>query len=166
MSLDRRHWLLAALGGATLPARAAIAPGAAAPDFTLRQLSGAPLRLREQRGQVLMLNFWASWCGPCRDEMPLLSRLHDKYRSSGFALWGVNVDDEPKNAAATVEKLRTAFPVLLDTDKAVSRLYEIKAMPSTLLIDRDGVLRRLHRGYQAGWVESLYEPQLRELLRD
>jgi thiol-disulfide isomerase/thioredoxin len=166
MHADRRHLLLAALGCATLPARAAIAPGTAAPDFTLRQLAGAPLRLRELRGQVVMLNFWASWCGPCREEMPLLGRLHEKYRGSGFALLGVNVDDDPKNAAGVVERLRTGFPVLLDTDKAVSRLYEVKAMPSTLLIDRDGVLRRLHRGYQGGVVESTYEPQVRELLRD
>ncbi len=160
----RRAWLAAALA---LPwAARAAAPGTEAPDFTLRQAGGAPLRLREQRGQVVMINFWASWCGPCREEMPRLARLHERYRASGFQLLGVNVDDEPRNAAAALDKLRVAFPILLDTDKAVSRLYEVKAMPSSLLIDRDGRLRASWRGYQDGVVESTYEPALRALLKE
>ena len=73
----------------------AVTPRTAAPDFTLRPMQGANLRLQEHRGQVVMVNFWATWCGPCREEMPHLNRLYDKYRSSGFTVLAVNIDENP-----------------------------------------------------------------------
>ena len=142
----------------------AIAPAAAAPDFTLRTMSGPNMRLAEQRGRVVMVNFWATWCGPCRQEMPQLNKLYEKYRGAGFVLLGVNVDDDPRNAAEVAAKLGVKFPMLLDTDKKVSHLYDLASMPSTLLIDRDGKVRYLHRGYQSGY-EDTYEKQIRELLK-
>jgi peroxiredoxin len=142
----------------------AVAPLSAAPDFTLRTLSGPNTRLQEQRGRVVMINFWATWCGPCRQEMPHLNRLYDKYRSAGFVLLGVNVDDDVRNAADVALKLGIKFPVLLDTDKAVSHLYDLSTMPSTVLIDRDGRVRYIHKGYLAG-VEDVYDKQIRELLK-
>jgi peroxiredoxin len=143
----------------------AIAPASPAPDFTLRQMSGPNLRLQEQRGQVVLVNFWATWCGPCREEMPHMNRLYEKYRASGFVLLGVNVDEDPRNAAGVASKLGLKFPVLLDTDKTVSRLYELATMPSTVLIDRDGRVRYVHRGYLSG-TEATYEKQIRELLKE
>jgi len=145
-------------------AEPAIAPASSAPDFTLRTMEGPNLRLQEQRGQVVMINFWATWCGPCRQEMPHLNRLFEKYRASGFVLLGVNVDDDPRNAAEVAAKLGVKFPMLLDTDRKVSHLYDLSSMPSTLLIDRDGKVRYLHRGYQSGF-EDTYEKQIRELLK-
>ncbi|MBC7733472.1 MAG: TlpA family protein disulfide reductase [Bacteriovorax sp.] len=142
----------------------AIAPLSAAPDFTLRTMGGPNLRLQEQRGQVVMINFWATWCGPCRQEMPHLNRLYDKYRASGFVLLGINVDDDARNAAEIAAKLGVKFPVLLDTDKTVSRLYDLATMPSTVLIDREGKVRFIHRGYLAGY-EDAYDKQIRELLK-
>ena len=133
-------------------------------DFTLRSMKGPNLRLHEQRGQVVMVNFWATWCGPCRQEMPQLDRLYQKYRSAGFVLLGVNVDDDTHKAADVAAKLGVTFPVLLDTDKAVSRLYDLSTMPSTVLIDRDGKIRYVHRGYLSGY-ENDYEKQIRELLK-
>lgn len=156
--------LLAALAAATA-APAAVQPQAAAPDFTLRSAEGRNLRLAEQRGQVVLVNFWASWCGPCRQEMPHLNRLYDKYRASGFTLLGVNIDDDPKNGAATAAKWGLKFPVLLDADKHVSKLYDLGSMPATVLIDRDGKVRFLHRGYREG-VEEAYERQIRELIKE
>jgi thiol-disulfide isomerase/thioredoxin len=156
---------LALAGGVSQAAAPAEATAPLAPDFTLRALAGPNLRLQEQRGRVVLINFWATWCGPCRQEMPLLERLHQKYRSSGFVLLGVNVDDDPRNAASVAAKLGVTFPVLLDTDKAVSRLYDLKAMPTTVLVDRDGRLRQLHRGYQDGVVDT-YEKQIRALLKE
>jgi peroxiredoxin len=154
--------LLAA--SATL-ATAAVTVGAAAPDFTLRTLSGSNMRLQEQRGQVVLVNFWATWCGPCRKEMPHLNRIADKYKSSGLVLLGVNVDDNVRNAADLSAKLGVNFPVLLDTDKKVSRLYDLNSMPSTMVIDRSGRVRFVHRGYQDGY-EDLYDKQIRDLLKE
>ncbi len=153
---------LTARAGAT--AAAALMPGTA-PDFTLHSVAGPNLRLQEQRGQVVMLNFWASWCGPCRQEMPRLNRLYEKYHASGFQLLGVNVDDDVRNAVGASSQLGVHFPVLLDTEKKVSRLYELNTMPSTVLIDRDGRVRYIHPGYKEGY-EQKYEEQIRELLRE
>jgi peroxiredoxin len=155
--------LWAALAGTAQAA--APAPGSLAPDFTLRTGSGPNLRLSEQRGKVVLLNFWATWCGPCREEMPHLNRLHEKYKASGFTLLGVNIDDDSRAALALATKLGVGFPVLLDADKSTSRLYDLGAMPSTVLIDRDGKVRYLHRGYRGGF-EQTYEQQIRELLRE
>ncbi len=146
-------------------ALAALAPSAPAPDFTLRSMGGPNLRLAEQRGRVVLVNFWATWCGPCRQEMPHLNRLYQKYRSSGFQLLAVNVDDNAKNAADLASKLGVSFPVLFDTDKTVSKAYDLSSMPATVLIDRDGRVRYLHRGYRDG-MEDTYDQQIRGLLKE
>lgn len=146
-------------------AQAALAPSAAAPDFTLRSNAGRNLRLSEQRGQVVMVNFWATWCGPCKVEMPHLVRIYEKYRNAGFQLFGVNVDEDPKAAVALAARLGITFPVLFDSDKTVSRLYALDSMPTTVLIDRDGKVRHVHRGYREG-VEVTYERQVRDLVKE
>jgi peroxiredoxin len=156
--------LATALALAANAAVPAIAPLAAAPDFTLHVMNGANLRLQEQRGRVVMVNFWATWCGPCRQEMPQLNRLYEKYHAAGFVLLGINVDDDTSKAAEVAGKLGVTFPVLLDTDKTVSKLYELSTMPSTVIIDRDGKVRYMHRGYLTGYEDS-YEKQIRELLK-
>ncbi|PPE70288.1 TlpA family protein disulfide reductase [Caldimonas thermodepolymerans] len=136
-----------------------------APDFTLRAMQGGNLRLKEQVGQVVMINFWATWCGPCREEMPHLNRLYEKYRNSGFVVLAVNIDDDARQAESMAARLGLKFPVLLDTAKQVSKLYDLKAMPSTVMVDRDGRVRYLHRGYLSGY-EQTYEKQIRELLKE
>jgi peroxiredoxin len=143
----------------------AVAGNAAAPDFTLPSSAGTNLRLREQRGQVVMLNFWATWCGPCRREMPQLNRLYGKYKPAGFLLLGVNVDEDPANARGLATKLGVQFPVLFDAKQSVSRLYDLSTMPSTVIIDRDGRVRYVHLGYKDGY-EDTYEKQVAELLKE
>jgi peroxiredoxin len=160
-----RFALCATLAVVASTASPALAPATAAPDFTLHAMGGgANLRLKEQRGRVVMVNFWATWCGPCRQEMPQLNRLYEKYKSSGFVLLGVNVDDDAAKAAEVAAKLGVTFPVLLDTEKTVSKLYDLSTMPSTVIIDRDGKVRYVHRGYLAGYEDN-YEKQIRELLK-
>ncbi len=144
---------------------AAASAAAPAPDFTLQTLDGPALRLAEQRGQVVLVNFWASWCAPCKVEMPHLNALADKYRGSGVLLVGINVDDDPKKAAAEAHKLGINFPVLLDTAKTVSRAYKLDAMPTTVLVDRDGQLRHVHQGYRPGY-EQTYDAQIRALVKE
>ena len=93
-------------------ASSAIAPATQAPDFTLHALSGPNLRLKEQRGRVVMVNFWATWCAPCRQEMPQLVRLYEKYRASGFVLLGVNVDDDSSKAVEVAKANGLNLPML------------------------------------------------------
>lgn len=153
------------LAGNGLPLADATMVSRSAPDFTLPSAAGANLRLQEQRGRVVMINFWATWCGPCRREMPQLNRLYGKYRSAGFVLLGVNVDEDPRNAVGVSSKLGLDFPVLFDKDQRVSRLYDLGTMPSTVLIDRDGRVRYIHLGYKDGF-EDTYDKQIAELLRE
>jgi len=136
-----------------------------APDFTLKSLEGSNLRLEEYRGQVVLINFWASWCGPCRQEMPVLDRLHHRYEDTGFAVLGVNVEGDPEMAREIVDKTHVTFPILLDDGQKVSELYSLEAMPSTVVIDRDGVIRYIHHGYKPG-DEAKYVEVIKELIKE
>jgi thiol-disulfide isomerase/thioredoxin len=137
----------------------------AAPDFTLRALSGENRRLSEHFGEVVLLNFWASWSGPSRQELPVLDELYSKYRRAGLVLLGVNLDDDPERATEMVDTLNVSFPVLLDTRKDVARDYHISAMPLTVLIDRVGVVRFVSASYKPG-DEERYAQELRKLLNE
>ena len=136
-----------------------------APNFTLKSNSGKNLKLSELRGQVVLLNFWASWCGPCRTEMPLLVKIHDKYKGMGFTVLGVNVEEDSTPAISIINKTKIGFPVLFDKENAVSKLYNVSAMPSTVIIDRDGNMRYLHEGYKSG-DEEKYKEIVKKLLQE
>lgn len=134
-----------------------------APDFTLKSNSGKNVKLSELRGDVVMINFWASWCGPCRQEMPLLDALYKQYKDYGFTLLGVNVDEQQEAADKLLKHVSVTFPVLYDATSSVVELYDVDAMPSTILIDRDGNMRYLHRGYKPGY-EDHYDAQVKALV--
>lgn len=136
-----------------------------APDFTLKSKSGENVRLEDLRGQVVMLNFWASWCGPCRQEMPHLEALFQQYEKFGFTLLAVNVDENSALADDFLKDVPVTFPVLYDNTSVVSKLYSVDAMPTTVLIDRDGKRRFLHRGYKPGYEEN-YRSQIKTLIRE
>lgn len=136
-----------------------------APDFTLKSQAGNNLKLSELRGEVVMINFWASWCGPCRQEMPKLEELYARYKPLGFTVLGVNIEEDSSKAKALLEDLSVSFPVLFDDHNEVSRLYQVAAMPSTVLVDRDGNMRYLHKGYQPG-MEQQYQEQIRTLIKE
>ena len=137
--------------------------GAPAPDFTLKTLDGSNLKLSEQRGTVILLNFWASWCGPCRTEMPLLDDLYQEYRDYGFTVLGVNLDENRDQADRLLDKIPVTFPVLFDPQNSTSETYGVDAMPTTVLIDRNGVVRHHHRGYKDGYMDK-YEEQVKALV--
>ena len=139
--------------------------GQAAPDFVLKSSTGANLRLSEFRGDVVMINFWATWCGPCRQEMPLLDELYSRYQRVGFSLLGVNIDDDSSRAMRMIEELGVKFPVLFDESKEVSKLYQVEAMPVTVLVDREGTVRHVHHGYKPGYEDN-YLTEIRSLLRE
>ena len=139
--------------------------GKPAPDFALKSYSGENLRLSEYRGEVVMINFWASWCGPCRQEMPLLDEMYQQYQPLGFTILGVNVEEDSSKAKQLLADIPVNFPVLFDNSSEVSKLYNVVAMPSTVLVDRDGNVRYLHQGYKPGY-EDAYQQQVRELIRE
>ena len=139
--------------------------GQPAPDFALKSSTGENLRLSEYRGDVVMINFWATWCGPCRQEMPLLDQLYARYQRVGFNLLGVNIDDDSRRAMQMIDELGVSFPILFDARKEVSELYAVEAMPVTVLVDREGTVRYVHHGYKPGY-ENAYLDQIRSLLRE
>lgn len=148
----------------SLPAMA-VAPQGPAPLFQLDSMNGAPVSLDDLKGQVVMINFWASWCGPCRQEMPLLEKLHAKYKPMGFTMLGVNVEPDSSLASGFLAKTPVTFPILFDTKSEVSKLYQVAGMPSTVIIDRKGNLRWVHKGYKPG-DENAYLDQIRAMVRE
>ncbi len=149
-----------------------------APDFTLKTLDGKNVRLGELRGKVIMLNFWATWCGPCRAEMPLLEKLQQRYEKTGFTVLGVNIEDT--NNQDKLDKVSdfakdkgVSFPVLLDKDKQLVRqieqlyLSENLPMPTTVFIDRSGKARYLHKGFsESADDEKKYKTIIKLLIKE
>jgi peroxiredoxin len=156
---------IAAALSVSLPALAGSSPAAPAPAFTLASRAGQDVSLAQYKGQVVMLNFWASWCGPCRQEMPLLESIYKKYNKMGFTLLGVNVEPDSNAANEWLKATPVSFPILYDRDSKVSKLYDVAGMPSTVIIDRSGKLRVLHRGYKPG-DENEYLDSIRTLIRE
>ena len=165
-----RTWLLSAwlLVGwlAAGPAGAASAAliGQSAPDFALPAVAGDNVRLSESLGQPVILTFWSSHCAECAAQLARLDRLYDTYRTSGLVVLAVSVDDDMQRAARYARAHPMHFPMLLDQSKSVSRSYEIDRLPTTVLIDRAGVVRFAHDEYRAN--DSSYVAQIRTLLDD
>ena len=136
-----------------------------APEFTLKSRSGQNLRLSDYRGQVLLINFWASWCGPCRQEMPLLEDLYKRYNKLGFTILGVNVDTDSTKANNYLRDISVTFPIMYDTTNTVSKSYNVNAMPTTVIVDKNGNMRFLHQGYKPGY-EKDYKKQVVQLIKE
>lgn len=161
-----RRYLRATTLAATLVVSSLVGASASiAPGFTLPSRSGDIVALNKLKGQVVMINFWASWCGPCRQEMPLLDQMYKRYSALGFTLLGVNVEADTKDAEKLLQQAPVSFPVLFDKENKVSKLYDVNAMPSSVFIDRKGNVRYLHRGYKSG-DEGEYLNQIRALLKE
>ena len=137
----------------------------AAPDFALTLSDGRKLTLAQLRGQVVMINFWASWCGPCRTEMPLLDAMYKKYKALGFTLVAVNVEPNSKEAQAFLHDVPVSFPIAFDNDSKLTKLFDVQGMPSSVIIDRKGNARVVHKGYRPG-DENAYLDNIRALIRE
>lgn len=109
-------------------------------DFTVKDLAGAPVSLSDFRGQVVLVNFWATWCSPCKEEMPFLDAYYRQHQSQGFVLLGVNVSDRPEEAAAFVKQQGYSYPILFDSPGNVLIDLGIQGLPASLLVDREGAL--------------------------
>jgi peroxiredoxin len=113
-------------------------PPTPAPDFTVPGLTAGPLSLAGFRGRVVLLNFWATWCPPCREEMPSMERLYQRYRKRGFTILALSVDRNVAAIPGFVDGFRLTFPIGLDPDGAVAKAYRMRALPTTIVIDRAG----------------------------
>jgi peroxiredoxin len=120
-----------------------------ASDFTVSLLGGETLRLRGQRGKPVMVNFWATWCAPCREEMPAMERLYLKHREHGFVLLAVSVDSDASLVKPFLERYKLTFPVTLDAKMDLANTYGVRALPASFLIDRNGYLTALALGPRA-----------------
>lgn len=139
--------------------------GRPAPDFALKGLDGNNLRLSEYRGQVVLINFWARWAGDSRVEMPALDRLDKTYRRAGLVVLGVSVDEDATRAGEFATAMRVSYPILFDTGPRIGRGYFLGTMPTTVLVDRSGIVRYVKVGYKAG-DDRAFIDQIRELLRE
>lgn len=158
-----RNTLMLIVGCLSMSSVNAADTGGPAPIFSLPTTSGRTVSLDDLKGNVVMVNFWATWCGPCRQEMPKLEALYERYHDLGFTLLGVNVEKDSSGVAKFLKQTPVSFKILLDKDNKVSQLYNVVAMPSTVLIDRKGNVRYVHHGYQPGYAAA-YQTEIRNLL--
>jgi peroxiredoxin len=166
-ALALRLFFFYMLGVSGLAVAAAPYPliGKEAPDFALRALGGSNMRLSENLGDVVVVSFWGSRCGPCATQLDALNRSLATYASVGLKVFAVGVDDDQARALEYAKRQSVSFPLLLDPSKSVSRMYEVDNLPMTVLIDRGGVVRHVHRDYNAK-DEALYLQELRALLNE
>jgi len=138
--------------------------GFLAPDFALQTMSGKEYKLSDLRGQVVVVNLWASWCGPCRLEMPALNKIHEEYKGDGLVILAVNstTQDSPAAVDAFIAQFDLKFLVLMDEQGTVARLYELSALPTTFFIGRDGVVHRVVVG--GPLAESTLRTEIESLL--
>ena len=130
-----------------------------APDFTLPDPAGKPRSLKEYRGKVVMLAFWASWCPYCREELPAMERLYREFKGKGLEIVGINIKDKRDEALALVKKNQLTYPVLMDPEGEIGLLYGAFSTPTVYLIDRKGAVLARMWG-PAGW----YSPEARKLI--
>jgi peroxiredoxin len=166
MGITRRLLVVSCLAlGMPALAVGAVNPGSPAPDFKLAARDGGNVSLADLKGQVVMINFWATWCGPCRQEMPLFAQLQSKYEPLGFTLLAVNVEPDSAAAVTWLKGMPITFPILFDTDSAVAGRFGVEGMPSTVFVDRKGQVRYVHRGYKPG-DEAKYADMIRSLVKE
>jgi cytochrome c biogenesis protein CcmG/thiol:disulfide interchange protein DsbE len=140
--------------------------GFSAPDFKAELLDGGQVTLSELRGQAVVLNVWATWCPPCRQEMPALEKVYNDFKQQGLVLIGLNLtsQDSEKDVVDFVQEYGLSFPVALDRDGTIQRKYKISGYPTTFFIDRDGIIRSVVVGgpMSAALIQSKVEDLLRE----
>ncbi|MFT3922566.1 MAG: TlpA disulfide reductase family protein [Myxococcales bacterium] len=133
----------------------ALGPGSKAPPIALKDLSGKSFAWGSLSGKVVLVDFWASWCAPCKQELPVLQGLYKKYKARGFEVVGINQDEERANAEKFLRRSPLSFPVLHDAGRSVASAYAPQKMPSSYLIDRRGLVRHVHAGFKASDAEAL-----------
>lgn len=140
--------------------------GFLAPGFSLRSSDGDVVRLEDYRGQAVLVNLWASWCGPCRAEMPAMEQIYQDLQEEGFVVLAINATNQDNEAAALgfSEELKLTFPILFDDDGVASQAYRLQALPSSYFIDRHGVIQKVVIG--GPMAEALLRTRVESLLTE
>jgi DsbE subfamily thiol:disulfide oxidoreductase len=162
-----RRLRLIALLLASAPLLQAATIGRLAPKFTLQDAQAKPRTLASYKGKVVLINFWASWCGPCQAELPELNRLAAQYKARNVRVLAINVDRDRSQAKQLLKRLGLGAPaleILWDPHSKAVSAYDIQGMPSSFVLDRAGVIRYLHSGFQPH-DPSLWRNELEALLR-
>ncbi|HXS51962.1 MAG TPA: TlpA disulfide reductase family protein [Usitatibacter sp.] len=158
--------LLAMLAALALPCAAlAVGPGGAIPGVAAPRLADPSQRVEfaKLRGDVVYVDFWASWCVPCRESMPALDSLFRMYHARGFRVVGVNKDVTTGDALRFLQRVKVSFPLVADRDDVVAKAFDVQAMPSGYLVDRKGVVRYVHLGFTAD-TEAQLRTEIEKLL--
>jgi len=140
--------------------------GFLAPDFTLDTLDGDTVTLSDLRGKAVLVNLWATWCPPCRSEMPAIQKLYDEYKDQGFVVLAVNAtnQDQVSKIPDFIQEYGLTFPILLDTAGEVSRQYQLRSLPSSFFIGRDGVIQEVVIG--GPMAETLLRTRIEKILEN
>jgi thiol-disulfide isomerase/thioredoxin len=138
--------------------------GSVGPDFSQKAVGGGgQVAFRDLKGKVAIVDFWATWCEPCKKSFPKLQELSTKYGANGFVIVGISEDDESDGIPAFASALGAKFPLAWDKDKAIAGRWKPKSMPSTYIVDRQGTVRFVHLGYRDG-EEVAIEKEIKSLL--
>jgi peroxiredoxin len=137
--------------------------GATAPNFTLPTRTGPPASLQDFRGKVVLVDFWASWCGPCRQSFPWMSSMIDKHASQGLVIVSIDLDKNREAADEFLAKYRPPFIVAFDPAGSTAEAFDVNAMPSSFLVNRDGRIVYAHEGFELAKADSI-EDQIKEAL--
>ncbi len=140
---------------------------APAPLFSGTTMDGKVVQLSDYKGKVVLLDIWASWCGPCQEEMPFLMDTYKQYNDQGLVILAVNIDNDVQNVQKFISRLEAppAFPIILDKDSKIPPLYQVKGMPTTVLIDRNGLIRYQHKGFKSEKKDA-YLKEINALLKE
>jgi peroxiredoxin len=120
--------------------------GDPAPDFQFQNAAGEPVALSDFRGNVVMINFWATWCGYCKMEMPYIQQVYDEWQEKGLVLLAIDLGEDADTVAKFIQEQGLSFPVLLDSDMKVATQYKVASLPTTLFIDKDGIIQGIQVG--------------------
>jgi peroxiredoxin len=154
--------VLAACGGTTGGVPEGISEGKQAPDFSLERLEGGEVSLSDHRGDVVLINFWATWCAPCRAEIPAIESVHQARQNDGFVVLGVNYQESRDVVEPFARELAVTYPVLLDESGRIMETYRAIGLPMSVLVDREGIIRVRHTGVLTeeqldGYLEDLLQ---------
>jgi peroxiredoxin len=154
--------ILLALAGA---AHAGVGKNQRAPEFSLPSLKGGRVSLSQLKGKVVLVDFWAQWCEPCKKELPELEKIAKQYAGRGVVVLGISIDKQRENAEKLARQLGISFDVLLDPAGSVAGIYDLPKMPTSFVVDKKGIVRFIHEGFEGSGDVERFKHELDELTK-